>query len=73
MTDKELETLGKLFDEKLKPVFTKLTGLETAVREIKVQQEEDHQILKNLEHNSNVNKAEQLVFMPFCLQFFRVP
>jgi len=65
MTDKELETLGNLFDEKLKPVFaklngleTKVTGIETTVRGIKVQQEEDHLILKALEHNSNINSAE---------------
>ena len=28
------------------------------VDRIDTQQQEDHQILKNLEHNSNVNKAE---------------
>ncbi|HEY8889630.1 MAG TPA: hypothetical protein VIM70_05210 [Clostridium sp.] len=58
MTDKELETLGNIFDEKLKPVFAKLNGLETTVRGIKVQQEEDHLILKALEHNSNINSAD---------------
>lgn len=28
------------------------------IKFLKISQQEDHQILKNLEHNSNVNKAE---------------
>ena len=48
MADKEI----------LEVILAKLTGIETKVSEIKVQQEEDHLILKALEHNSNVNKAE---------------
>ena len=48
MADKEI----------LEVILAKLTGIETNVSEIKVQQEEDHLILKALEHNSNVNKAE---------------
>jgi len=37
--------------ELMEAMFEKITGMDT-------QQQEDHAILKALEHNSNVNKAE---------------
>lgn len=48
MADKEI----------LDVILAELKGIKTTVSEIKTQQEEDHLILKALEHNSNVNKAE---------------
>ncbi len=44
--------------EVLDAILVELKGIKTTVSEIKTQQEEDHLILKALEHNSNVNKAE---------------
>ena len=44
--------------EVLDAILAELKGIKNAVSEIKTQQEEDHLILKALEHNSNVNKAE---------------
>jgi len=44
--------------EVLDAILAELKGIKTTVSEIKTQQEEDHLILKALEHNSNVNKAE---------------
>ena len=48
MADKEI------FDA----ILAEFKGIKTAVSEIKTQQEDDHLILKVLEHNSNLNKAE---------------
>ena len=42
-----------------KEVLEILKRLETKVDEIQTQQQEDHQILKALEHKAEVNKAEQ--------------
>jgi hypothetical protein len=41
-----------------KAVLEILKRLETKVDEIQTQQQEDHQILKALEHKAEVNKAE---------------
>ncbi|MCB2290745.1 hypothetical protein LGK97_13340 [Clostridium sp. CS001] len=41
-----------------KEVLEILKRLETKVDEIQVQQQEDHQILKALEHKAEVNKVE---------------
>ena len=44
--------------EVLDAILAELKGIKTTVSEIKTQQEEDHLILKALEHNSNINSAE---------------
>ena len=48
MTDREL----------LETILGKVNGIELKINSVETQQQEDHNILKNLEHNSNVNKAE---------------
>lgn len=48
MTDREL----------LETILGKVNGIELKINRFETQQQEDHNILKNLENNSNVNKAE---------------
>jgi hypothetical protein len=55
MTDRELM---EAILTKITGIETKVDGIDNKVKGIIVQQEEDHAILKALEHNSNVNKAE---------------
>ena len=55
VTDREL--MEAMF-AKIVGIETKVDGIDIKVKGMVVQQEEDHAILKALEHNSNVNKAE---------------
>lgn len=51
------EELGSVKVE-LGSVKEELGSVKEELKSVKSQQQEDHQILKNLEHNSNVNRAE---------------
>ena len=55
MTDKEL--LEKILS-KVEGTENKINGMKTDISGMKTQQEESYKILKNLEHNSNVNAGE---------------
>lgn len=52
MNKEDLKAIRELLKEELEPI-------KNNVKTIKVQQEEDHKILKALEHSSEVSKAER--------------
>lgn len=65
MDNELLNALSTLLDEKLEPIKSDVSNLRVDVsnlkidlKHIKTQQEESCQILKSLEHNSEINKAE---------------
>jgi len=55
MTEKELEVLGKLFDEKFKAVFTELKDIRTDIKDLKTGQEEIKNMFQELE-GKNANR-----------------
>ncbi len=73
MDKNDLKAIGELLREELKPLKNDIKDMKTNIKDMKIdindlkidiktiksQQEEDHLILKALEHSAEVNKAEQ--------------